>query len=158
MKILVEYESGTRFIATCDGHQVTTGKADGGYGGSDGMWPAQLFAASLGMCIGGYVASYCKHHNIPCEDMRVEVSRTTARAPSRTTRVEARIDLGAKVSQKEAQAILRVADRCHITNSIKQGMEIVCVLADEAGEGADAVSRLHHRGVRESPSGAGSSA
>jgi hypothetical protein len=68
--------------------------------------------------------------------MRIEVSRTTARAPSRTTRVEARIELGAEVSQKDAQAILRVADRCHITHSIKQGMDVVCLLGDGEGEEA----------------------
>jgi len=139
MDVLVEYESGTRFVATCDGHKVVTGKGDDGDRGGDGMWPAQLFAASLGMCIGGYVASYCKHHNIPCADLRLEVDRDTARAPSRTTRVTAKIHLGAELSRKNAEAILRVADKCHITNSIRQGMEVVCLLAGYSGEGADAI-------------------
>jgi putative redox protein len=133
MEILVGYESGTRFVASCDGHQVVTGKGDGGNSSRDGMWPAQLFVASLGMCIGGYVASYCKHRNIPCDDLRVELDRDTARAPSRTTRVTAKIYLGAELSHKDAEAILRVADQCHITNSIRQSMEVVCFLASHAG-------------------------
>ena len=135
----MEYENGTRFVATCDGHQVVTGKGDDGDKSRDGIWPAQLFAASLGMCIGGYVASYCQHHNIPCEDLRIEVARDTARAPSRTTRVTAKIHLGAKVSQKDVEAILRVADQCHITNSIRRSMDVVCLLASQEGEGAYAI-------------------
>jgi uncharacterized OsmC-like protein len=131
MEILIHYENGTRFVATCDVYHAVSGKGDDGDSSRDGMWPAQLFAASLGMCIGGYVASYCGHHDIPCQDLRVELSRTTARAPSRTTRVEAKIDLGVKVSQKDAEAILRVADQCHITNSIKQSMDVVCSLVSD---------------------------
>jgi putative redox protein len=138
MDVLVEYENGTRFIASCDGHQVVAGKGDDGDNSRDGMWPTQLFVASLGMCIGGYIASYCRHHNIPCADLRIELDRDTARAPSRTTRVTAKIHLDVELSHKDAEAILRVADQCHITNSIKQGMEVVCLLARPAGEAAHA--------------------
>ncbi|UCC69098.1 MAG: OsmC family protein [Armatimonadota bacterium] len=139
MEVLIEYENGTRFTATCDGHKAVTGKGDDGDSSRDGMWPAQLFVGSLGMCIGGYVASYCKHHKIPCDDLRVELNRDTARAPSRTTRVTAKIHLGAKISQKDAEAILRVADQCHITNSIRQSMEVVCLLVSHAGEERHAI-------------------
>lgn len=133
MEVLVKFDGGTRFVATCDGHEAATGTGDDGDDSRDGMWPAQLFIASLGMCIGGYVASYCDHHGIPYRDLRVELHRETARAPSRTTRVEATIRLGESLSPKDAQAVLQVADKCHITNSIKQGMEVVCLLAgDEA--------------------------
>jgi len=137
MEILVTYENGHRFAATCHEHTVYTGKGDDGDASRDGMWPAQMFAAALGMCIGGYVASYCEHHNIPYDDLRIEVDRETADAPSRTTRVTARIILGANISEKDAQGILRVADRCHITNSIKHGMDVVCTLAKGAGEAAN---------------------
>ena len=139
MEVLVEYENGTRFAAVCDGHKVVTGKGDDGDGGGDGMWPAQLFVASLGMCIGGYVASYCQHHNIPCADLRLDLDRKTARAPSRTTRVTARIYLGAELSDKDAKAIVRVADQCHITNSIGEGMEVACIVVRHPGEGEHAI-------------------
>ena len=139
MEVLTEYENGTRFVASCDGHQVMTGKGDDGDSSRDGMWPAQLFVASLGMCIGGYVASYCMHHQIPCADLRIELDRDTARAPSRTTRVTAKIHLAAKLSQQDADAILRVADQCHITNSIRQSMEVVCLLANHGGERTHAI-------------------
>jgi putative redox protein len=147
LEVLVEYDKGNRFVASCGGYQVTSGTGDDGDVGKDGMWPAQLFVASLGMCIGGYVVSYCGHHGIACEGLRVELSRETARAPSRTTRVTAKIYLGAEVSQKDAEAILRVADQCHITNSIKPGLQVVCSLGDGQKEQL-AVSRPDRGRVR----------
>ncbi len=137
MEVLVTYDNGHRFAATCHGHTVYTGKGDDGDTSRDGMWPAQMFAAALGMCIGGYVASYCEHHGIPYDDLRIEVDRETADAPSRTTRVTAKIILGAKLSKKDKDAIIRVADRCHITNSIREGMDVVCLLGDASDEEAN---------------------
>jgi len=94
------------------------------------------------MCIGGYIAKFCKEQSIPYEDMTIELSRrieagspgpTPSEAkPSRTNRIDAKICLGAKLSQKQQQGILEAADSCHITKSIEQGMQIVCSLV-EAG-------------------------
>ena len=139
MEVLVKYESGYRFAATCRGHTVTTGRGEDGNEARDGMWPAQLFGASIGMCIGGYVAKFCKEHGIPYEDMTIELSRrveagssgNASRAElSRTSRIDARIRLGAELSQQQKQGILEAADHCHITNSIREGMQIVCSVAE----------------------------
>jgi len=135
---MVNYENGFRFFATCRGYKVTTGRGDDGHQERDGMWPAQLFEASIGMCIGGYVVKFCKEQGIAYEDMSIELSRrieagspatTSSQAkPSRTTRIDARILLGAKLSQEQQQGILEAADSCHITKSIEQGMQIICSL------------------------------
>ena len=85
MEVLVTYENGFRFSAVCKGHTVTTGRGDDGNDRRDGMWPAQLFAASIGMCIGGYVAKFCKEQGIPCDDMTIELSRRIETASSGTT-------------------------------------------------------------------------
>lgn len=131
MEVLVKYENGFRFSATCKGYAITTGRGDDGNQGRDGMWPAQLFEASIGMCIGGYIAKFCSEQGIPYDDMTIELSRrieasSSGAKPSRTARIDARILLGAKLSQKQQQGILEAADTCHITKSIEQGMQIVC--------------------------------
>jgi len=64
MEVLVKYENGFRFSATCKGFTVTTGRGEDGNQERNGMWPAQLFEASIGMCIGGYVAMFCKEQGI----------------------------------------------------------------------------------------------
>jgi uncharacterized OsmC-like protein len=140
MEVLVKYENGFRFSAVCKGHTVTTGRGEDGNKERDGMWPAQLFEASIGMCIGGYVAKFCKEQGIPCEDMTIELSRRieaslsgttpSGAKPSHTTRIDVKILLGAKLSSEQRQGILEAADNCHITKSIEEGMQIVCSLAE----------------------------
>ena len=139
MEVLVKYENGFRFSAMCKGYTVTTGRGEDGHGDRDGMWPAQLFEASIGMCIGGYIAEFCKEQGIPYEDMTIELSRrietsslgtaSSGAKPSRTTRIDANILLGAKLSCEQEQGVLEAADNCHITKSIEEGMGIVCSLA-----------------------------
>lgn len=104
------------------------------------MWPAQLFETSIGMCIGGYIAKFCKEQGIPYEDMTIELSRrievgspgpTPSEAkPSRTSRIDAKIYLGAKLSSEQQEGILGTAYKCHITKSIEEGMQIVCSSAE----------------------------
>ena len=124
MDILVEHKGGMRFTAGCRGYTVVSGKGEPGDGGEDGMWPGDLFAASLGMCIAGYIAGYCRNHGIPWEGMSVEMDRESARAPGRLARVAARVRLPGEVSEKDRKGILAVADRCYITQSIVHGMDI----------------------------------
>ena len=72
--------------------------------------------------------------DIPYEDMTIELSRRTESEPSRTTRIDARIHLNAKLSPEQKQGVLQAADLCHITNSINEGMQIICTLVgDENG-------------------------
>jgi len=141
VEVLVKYENGFRFSATCKGHTVTTGRGDDEKRERDGMWPAQLFEASIGMCIGGYVAKFCKGQNITYQDMTIELSRRietdssgstpSGAKPARTARIDAKIRLGAKLSQQQQQGILQAADNCHITKSIEHGMQISCSLAQD---------------------------
>ena len=140
MEVLVKYENGFRFSAICKGYTVTTGRGEDGDKKRDGMWPAQLFEASIGMCIGGYIAKFCKEQGIPYEDMTIELSRrieagspgpTLSEAkPSRTSRIDAKIYLGAKLSYEQQEGILEAADKCYITKSIEERMQIVCSLAE----------------------------
>jgi uncharacterized OsmC-like protein len=140
MEVLVKYENGFRFSAECKGYTVTTGRGDDGNKERNGMWPAQLFEASIGMCIGGYIAKFCTEQNIPYDDMTIELSRRIETSPSDTaasgaktsvtSRIDAKICLGAKLSEQQRQGILEAADSCHITKSIEQGMQIVCSLAE----------------------------
>ena len=140
MEVLVKYENGFRFSATCKGYTVTTGCGEDGNNSRNGMWPAQLFEASIGMCIGGYIAKFCGKQGIPYDDMTIELSRRIKTSPSDTaasgaktsltTRIDARIHLGTKLSQKQQQGILEAADSCHITKSIEQGMQIACSLVE----------------------------
>lgn len=74
--------------------------------------------------------SSAKIQNIPYDNMTIELSRRTRGRPSRTTRIDTKIYLDAELSDEQKQGILQAADCCHITDSIKEGMQIACSLAD----------------------------
>jgi uncharacterized OsmC-like protein len=139
MEVLVKYDNGYRFTATCKGYIITTGRGDNGNIERDGMWLAQIFPASIGMCIGGYIAEYCKEQGIAYDDMTIELGRrvepySSGTKLSRTTRIDAKIRLGAKLSKEQQQGILQAADNCHITKSIEERMQTVCSLAEAKDE------------------------
>jgi len=91
------------------------------------------------MCIGGYIVEFCNQQQIPCDDLTIELSRRIQPASpkvtssgiklSRTAQINAKILLGTELSEKQRQDILEVAEYCHITNSIREGMQIICTLA-----------------------------
>ena len=122
--IVVRHDSGDRFTATTRGYTAVAGKGDPDKGGEDGMFPGELFIASLGMCIGAYVVSYCRNHGLSYEGMTIEMLRETADNPRRVKRVEVRVRMPSALSEKDRQILLRVADRCYVTQSIVGGMEI----------------------------------
>ncbi|MBN2181161.1 MAG: OsmC family protein [Sedimentisphaerales bacterium] len=144
MEILVKHENGYRFTATCKGFTVTTGRGNDGNTEKDGMWPAQLFSASIGMCIGGYIVEYCEHQGIDLKDLTIELSRRSEKCPSnpvlpgveltRTTRINVKINVGTKLPEQQLAAILEAAESCHITASIREGMEVVCSLTEATNE------------------------
>ena len=105
MEVLVKHESGFRFSAVCRGYTVTTGRGEDGNDERDGMWPAQLFEASIGMCIGGYIVKFCKEQGIHYDNMTIELSRRTQAEVSRTTRINAKIHFDAKLSQEQKQGV-----------------------------------------------------
>jgi len=74
MEVSVNYENGFRLSATYKGYTVTTWRREDGNDSRNGMWPAQLFEASIGMRAGGYVAKFCKEQGITYEDMKIELS------------------------------------------------------------------------------------
>jgi putative redox protein len=137
MRITVKHDKGMRFIARCGNHVVVTGAAEDDDEQTNGMWPGQLFIAALGACIGGYVATFCKRHNLPYEGMRLELDYESSDSPSRVTAVKAVLDLPAPVPHRYERALIRAAEQCYITQSIEHRMEVRVLLAEDAKQPAD---------------------
>ena len=132
MEILVSHMGGLRFKAQARGHTVITGEDEAEPAGPAGMWPGELFVAALGMCIGGYVASFCKNHGTAYEGMTVELTREPARKPSRIKEVQVKVRLPELPSEQEQKAIIRAADLCYITQSIVHGMTVSVSLGTQS--------------------------
>ncbi len=122
-KLYVKHDSGTRFTSTAGAYTVVTGKGDPNTG-QDGMAPGQLFAAALGMCIGVTLRAYCKNHDIPYEGMSIEVERESTEDGRRLKLIRLRVNIPAHLSDKDLQVLNRVAHRCYVDQSIKNGADI----------------------------------
>jgi len=96
-------------------------------GGSDrGPIPPQIFVASLGRCIGAFVAEYCERNNIDTTGMTVDMHYEKAVSPTRLTNLKATVRLPNGTCGERVQAIERVAQHCPVHESIRvmQGLEI----------------------------------
>lgn len=132
MDVTARQESGGRFSAECKGYTVRTGRGEN-QKDLDGMYPAEMFVASLGMCIGGYVASYCKNHEVPCEGLVVEMHGERAEDGGGLAKIAARVKFPGKLDKRLRTVLKRVADKCFITRSIDTGVKIEAEVEESAG-------------------------
>ncbi len=80
--------------------------------------PPELYVASLGGCIGAFVAQYCEECGIDTRDLAVEMVFDSEQKPTRLTNMRAVIHLPhAEVGQRR-KAIERVAEHCPVHASI----------------------------------------
>jgi uncharacterized OsmC-like protein len=88
-------------------------------GGSNrGPTPPEFFIASLGSCVAALVADYCQRSGINTDGLSVDVSYEKGEDPTRLTDIRVRIDLPNGDYARREKAILRVAERCPVHQTI----------------------------------------
>lgn len=88
-------------------------------GGSDrGPTPPELFIASLGSCVGAFVAQYCVRSDIDARDMTVDVSFDKVEHPTRLTNLAVRVSLPHGECKDRERALRRVAEHCPVHETI----------------------------------------
>lgn len=88
-------------------------------GGSDrGPTPPEFFVASLGSCVAALVANYCNNAGIDTEGLSVDVTFDKVEDPARLTNVEVLIHLPNGDVNGRERAVLRVAERCPVHETI----------------------------------------
>ena len=88
-------------------------------GGTDrGPTPPQVFVASLGSCIGAFVANYCENVGIDTADMTVDVTFDKVEDPTRLVNLKVRVNMPHGDYKGRRKAILRVAEHCPVHETI----------------------------------------
>jgi putative redox protein len=88
-------------------------------GGSDrGPTPPEFFVASLGSCVAALVANYCNNAGIDTEGLAVDVTFDKVEDPARLSNVQVLIHLPNGDVNGREKAILRVAERCPVHETI----------------------------------------
>jgi putative redox protein len=138
-KIITAYKGDMLFESKIGNHSVIIDVPDV-MGGSDrGPQPPQLFVASLGSCIGAFVAQYCEKNGINAEGMTVEMLFEKAPDPTRLVNLKAQVLLPKADCSKRIRAIKGVAEHCpvHATINMMENLDIEILGEGECDIAAD---------------------
>lgn len=103
-------------------------------GGSDrGPTPPELFVASLGSCVGAFVAQYCERAGLSTEDLAIHVSYDKAADPTRLVNLKVKVDLPHADCEKKRPAIERVAQHCPVHETIETMEDITFEICGNNG-------------------------
>jgi uncharacterized OsmC-like protein len=132
-KITTHYKGDMLFESQIGDHSILIDVPES-MGGSDrGPMPPQLFVASLGSCIGAFVAQYCEKNGIDDEGMTVEITFDKAPDPTRLTDLKVTVRLPQGDCSKRVKAIERVAAHCPVHSTIQTMKDLeIEILGEDA--------------------------
>ena len=118
MSMKITYEGKKEFSVNIRNHRFTVDQPEDNDGDNNGPTPPEIFAASLGTCIGVYVASYCNGKGINCEGLAFYVNWKFSEEHDRIEKLSVEIVMPDESYKKREKAILKVAENCLIHNTL----------------------------------------
>lgn len=117
-KITTVYKGDMLFESKLGNHTVRV-DVPASMGGKDrGPTPPELFIASLGSCVGAFVADYCGRAGVDTRDMTVDVTFDKVDNPTRLVNLKVKVNLPNGDCGERQKAILRVAEHCPVHETI----------------------------------------
>jgi len=122
MNMEIVFPGGKRVDALYGNFTIRTDQSIRGGGEGSVPEPFDLFFASLGTCAGIYVLSFCQHHDLPAEDIRLY--QTTERDLETKLFQKLKIDIRVPASfpEKYHKALVRSAEQCTVKKHIAKGL------------------------------------
>ena len=122
MATITTYHKGDMLFESEIGNHTISIDVPDSMGGSDrGPTPPQIFIASLGSCIGAFVANYCNNVGIDTTGLHVDVTFEKVEDPSRLPNVKVQVNVpNGKIKGRE-KALLRVAGHCPVHEDLHSG-------------------------------------
>ncbi len=117
-QLRVDYRGGMRFEIKARSHIMTVDLPKEKGGEDSGMHPPEVFMASLGSCIGVYIARYCQNAKLDSEGMSVGLEWSLSDDKTKISDIEVHIALPKADIGKRKNVVLEVARHCLIHNTI----------------------------------------
>ncbi|MFQ5582085.1 MAG: OsmC family protein [Mariprofundaceae bacterium] len=128
MQLELSHEDGVRFTAHCRTHHFTIDQPTGAGGTDAGPTPLELFATSVASCVGYYVVRFLEQAGLPDKKVTIGCDWTISKdMPKRIATVRLHLRIPDLPENRQA-AIRRVAERCLIHQTLKQGPELTLVV------------------------------
>jgi putative redox protein len=127
--IEVGHKGGDVFEINIRGHLLYVDQPVEDGGGDAGPTPTELFVASVGSCVAFYVRRFLARHDLPTDDLEVSASYTMADRPARVGAIRVTVSVPRGVPRERHAALLAVARRCTVHNSLEQPPSVSIELA-----------------------------
>ncbi|MBI5375668.1 MAG: OsmC family protein [Candidatus Schekmanbacteria bacterium] len=116
MKII--YNGEKQFAVKTRDHEFVVDLPEQKGGKNEGPTPPEIFAASLGTCIGVYVTSYCNAKGINCKGLSLDVNWSVSDEQERIDKIEIEMTMPDEDYKEREKAILKTAGHCLIHNTL----------------------------------------
>ncbi|MGA2283367.1 MAG: OsmC family protein [Candidatus Dormibacteria bacterium] len=128
-RLRVDHERVDRFRITVRQHTLWVDQPvlDGGEDGA--ATPTELFVASLASCVAFYVRRFLARHGLPVAGLSVIADYDMAAQPARVGEVRLQVQLAGDLPPERRAALLAVAARCTVHNTVQHGLPVRIALA-----------------------------
>jgi len=128
-QLRVDYESGDKFQISVRQHSLWVDQPTVDGGEDTAPTPTDLFIASLAACVAYYVRRFLSRHGQQVAKLAVTSEVDFASHPHRVGAIDLRIEVPGELDPQEQAALLAVASRCTVHNSLRQPPEVRIELA-----------------------------
>ncbi|WP_344843246.1 PIG-L family deacetylase [Kribbella ginsengisoli] len=126
----VHHRTGDRFEIHVRDHVLSVDQPVGAGGEDTAPTPTELFVASLATCVAFYARRYLHRHQLDTTGLAVDASFRLATKPARVDRISLTIRLATDLPPARRDALLAVARKCTVHNSIVTPPDISVDLSD----------------------------
>jgi putative redox protein len=118
MEVKVERLGKVSFTVQARQHLVLSDQPRSDGGSDTGMTPPELFLASLGTCVGYYVAHYFDTRMLKCAGFEVHVQGEILSNPGRIGNIAIEIHVPVDLKPERLEVLLRTVTHCTIYNTL----------------------------------------
>lgn len=132
----VTHDEADRFTACVRDHELAIDQPIADGGDDTGLSPVEMFVTSLAACVAHYARRYLRLHHLAEDPLAVSARWTIANNPPRITAVQLDITIPDDVPAERRPALLAVAKRCTLHNTLRAVLDIDISLADVSSPAA----------------------
>ncbi|PSN12063.1 osmotically inducible protein OsmC [filamentous cyanobacterium CCT1] len=118
MDVLVTYQDGVKFQASCRGHNILSDQPLDSFGQNEGMTPPEWFLASLGACVGFYAVKYLEARHLNTSGLGVSVTADKVTDPLRIDHIHIQVKTLVPLELRHQKGLERAVDACIIHNTL----------------------------------------
>jgi putative redox protein len=130
-RISLTHEHDAHYHIRIRQHGIVVDQPPGAGGADLGPTPTELFVGSLAGCAAYYVGTYLMRHGYTTAGLRVDAEfEMSEEPPARVTAIRLDLTLPESFPEERRAAVLRVADRCTVHNSIRSVPDVRIVVRE----------------------------